>query len=118
MHAQSNPGMRVLVAGTENILDNMYWGNQRSMLITCCIFRLGGVAALLSNRRADARRAKYRLEHLVRTHLGASDEAYKCAPLLSNPVRVRLVPPGAPRAHAPGRLRRGLQVRAAAQQPC
>ena len=78
-HAQSNPGMRVLVAGTENILDNMYWGNQRSMLITCCIFRLGGVAALLSNRRADTRRAKYRLEHLVRTHLGASDEAYKCA---------------------------------------
>ncbi|KAK9837322.1 hypothetical protein WJX81_006201 [Elliptochloris bilobata] len=75
---KSNAGMRVLVAGTENILDNMYWGSQRSMLITCCIFRLGGVAALLSNRRGDARRAKYRLAHLVRTHLGASDEAYNC----------------------------------------
>ena len=71
--------MRVLIAGTENILDNMYWGNQRSMLITCCIFRLGGVAALLSNRRGDARRAKYRLQHLVRTHLGAFDQAYQCA---------------------------------------
>ena len=86
--AQSNRGMRVLIAGTENILDNMYWGNQRSMLITCCIFRLGGVAALLSNRRADARRAKYRLQHLVRTHLGASDKAYQCAK--SHILRMRL----------------------------
>ncbi len=111
--AQSNPGMRVLVAGTENILDNLYWGNQRSMLITCCIFRLGGVAALLSNRRRDARRAKYRLQHLVRTHLGASDQAYKCgprpprAPLLASeglsraPPRLGTRVSADPRAHAP-----------------
>ena len=33
MLAQSNPGMRVLVAGTGNILDNMYWGKQRSSQI-------------------------------------------------------------------------------------
>ncbi len=69
--------MRIIIAGTENILWNLYKGNQRSMLITNCIFRLGGVALLLSNHPADRRMAKYKLKHLVRTHLGANDEAYK-----------------------------------------
>lgn len=69
--------MRILVAGTENITWNIYMGNQRSMLITNCIFRLGAVAFMMSNHPADRRRAKYQLQHVVRTHLGASDEAYK-----------------------------------------
>jgi 3-ketoacyl-CoA synthase len=69
--------MRVLIAGTENIFWNLYPGNQRSMLITNCIFRLGGVAYILSNHPADMAKAKYRLKHVVRTHLGADDEAYK-----------------------------------------
>ncbi|CAL8464977.1 g4512 [Coccomyxa elongata] len=71
-----HPNMRILVAGTENITWNIYRGNQRSMLITNCIFRLGAVAYMLSNHAADRRHAKYRLQHVVRTHLGASDEAY------------------------------------------
>lgn len=75
--------MRILIAGTENISWNLYNGNQRSMLITNCIFRLGGVALLLSNHPADRRRAKYRLTRMVRTHLGGVDEAYKCALPLS-----------------------------------
>ena len=50
------------------------------MLVTNCLFRLGGVAALLSNRPGDARAAKYRLDHVVRTHLGADPVAYKCVP--------------------------------------
>ena len=33
MHAQSNPGMRVLVAGTDNMLDNVYQGKQCSSQI-------------------------------------------------------------------------------------
>ena len=118
----SHRNTRVLVVGTENILWNLYFGNQRSMLITNCIFRTGervleevwglirgggrqvpatpsfllcsprpdpqrpstslglpsgGVAFLLSNVPSDARKAKYVLNHVVRTHLGASDEAYK-----------------------------------------
>jgi len=66
------------VVSTENITLNCYFGNDRSMLLSNCIFRMGGAAALLSNRRADAGRAKYRLLHTVRTHKGAADECYGC----------------------------------------
>ena len=31
---QNNKNMRIIIAGTENILWNLYNGNQRSMLIT------------------------------------------------------------------------------------
>lgn len=34
-------------------------------------------AILLTNKRSEAKRSKYRLEHLVRVHLGADDTAYK-----------------------------------------
>jgi hypothetical protein len=57
---------------------NWYFGNDRSMLLPNCLFRVGGAAMLLSNRRRDAWRAKYELMHTVRTHLGAMDAAYKC----------------------------------------
>ena len=77
---QAHPGMRIIIAGTENILWNMYNGSQKSMLITNCIFRWGGFAALLSNHPADRFRAKYKLQHVVRTHLGGNEDAYKCVP--------------------------------------
>lgn len=56
---QVYPRSTALVVSTENITQNVYLGNQRSMNIPGCIFRLGGAAVLLSNKRADARRAKY-----------------------------------------------------------
>lgn len=77
MLLQVNPNKRVLIAGTENISWNIYKGKQRSMLITNCIFRYGGVAYVLSNIPADRRHAKYQLRHVVRTHLGSDNEAYK-----------------------------------------
>ena len=55
---QANPGCYAVVVSTENITLNWYFGNDRSMLLSNCIFRMGGAAALLSNRRADARRPK------------------------------------------------------------
>ena len=66
------------MVSTENITLNWYFGNDRSMLLSNCIFRMGGAAALLSNHRADARRPKYRPLHTVRTHKGAADECYDC----------------------------------------
>jgi 3-ketoacyl-CoA synthase len=67
-----------LVVSTENITQNWYLGQERSMLITNTLFRLGGAAILLSNRGSDSRRAKYALLHTVRTHRGADDLAYQC----------------------------------------
>ncbi|KAG9445170.1 hypothetical protein H6P81_016510 [Aristolochia fimbriata] len=75
---QANPGSYAVVVSTENITLNWYFGNDRSMLLCNCIFRMGGAAVLLSNRSADAARSKYRLVHTVRTHKGADENSYRC----------------------------------------
>lgn len=67
-----------VVVSTENITQNWYFGNRKSMLIPNCLFRVGGSAVLLSNKYVDRRRAKYRLVHVVRTHKGADDKAFRC----------------------------------------
>ncbi|CAA2994388.1 3-ketoacyl- synthase 4 [Olea europaea subsp. europaea] len=67
-----------VVVSTENITQNWYFGNKKSMLIPNCLFRVGGSAVLLSNKSADRRRAKYKLVHVVRTHKGADDKAFRC----------------------------------------
>lgn len=66
-----------VVISTENITQNWYFGNRRSMLIPNCLFRMGSAAVLLSNRRRDRRRAKYELVHTVRTHKGADDKCFR-----------------------------------------
>lgn len=68
-----------VVLSTENITQNWYWGNNKTMLVSNCLFRVGGAGILLSNKTADAKHAKYRLEHVVRTHCGADDAAYHAA---------------------------------------
>ncbi|CAN1125368.1 3-ketoacyl-CoA synthase 4 [Linum perenne] len=67
-----------VVVSTENITQNWYFGNKKAMLIPNCLFRVGGSAVLLSNKSKDRRRSKYRLVHVVRTHKGADDKAFKC----------------------------------------
>lgn len=67
-----------VVVSTENITQNWYFGNKKSMLIPNCLFRVGGAAILLSNKSKDKRRAKYKLVHVVRTHRGADDKSFKC----------------------------------------
>ncbi|GBG85642.1 hypothetical protein CBR_g40371 [Chara braunii] len=67
-----------VVVSMENITQNWYFGNQRSMLLPNCLFRMGGAAILLSNKYRERRRAKYQLVHSVRTHKGADDTCYKC----------------------------------------
>ncbi|KAM0981482.1 hypothetical protein ACFX2H_014433 [Malus domestica] len=67
-----------VVVSTENITQNWYFGNKKSMLIPNCLFRVGGSAVLLSNKSVDRRRAKYKLVHVVRTHRGANDKVFRC----------------------------------------
>lgn len=67
-----------VVVSTENITQNWYFGNKKSMLIPNCLFRVGGAAVLLSNKPVDRKRAKYKLVHVVRTHRGADDKAFRC----------------------------------------
>ncbi|CAK8569635.1 unnamed protein product [Lathyrus sativus] len=67
-----------VVVSTENITQNWYSGNKKSMLIPNCLFRVGGSALLLSNKSVDRTRAKYKLVHVVRTNCGADEKAYRC----------------------------------------
>jgi 3-ketoacyl-CoA synthase len=73
-----HPNSTALVVSTEIVTPNFYQGTRRDMLLPNCLFRMGAAAVLLSNRRREARRAKYRLTHVVRTHKGADDRAYRC----------------------------------------
>ena len=75
---QIYPNTYALVVSTENITQNWYFGNERSMLMPNCLFRVGGSAMLLSNKWSEGWRSKYKLLHTVRTHMGAKSDAYKC----------------------------------------
>lgn len=68
----------VLVLSMESVCSIMYHGKVKSMLLANCLFRMGGAAILLSNRKRDRLKSKYKLKYLVRTHLGSKDRAYKC----------------------------------------
>ncbi|KAK4478147.1 hypothetical protein RD792_017426 [Penstemon davidsonii] len=75
---QVQPNSYALVVSLENITLSWYFGNSRSKLVSNCIFRTGGAAILLSNKKSDRKRAKYQLMHTVRTHKGADDKSYSC----------------------------------------
>ncbi|KAF6266311.1 FAE1/Type III polyketide synthase-like protein-domain-containing protein [Scenedesmus sp. NREL 46B-D3] len=75
---QLYPDTYALVVSTENITQNMYKGTQRSMLIPNVLFRVGGAAMLMTNKRSEAWRAKYKLDSVVRTTLSGDDTSYNC----------------------------------------
>ncbi|KAL9226547.1 hypothetical protein vseg_002347 [Gypsophila vaccaria] len=72
------PNSYALVVSTEIITPNCYLGQERSMLVPSCLFRMGCSAIILTNKWSEIKRAKYRLQHIVRTNLGANDKAHKC----------------------------------------
>jgi len=74
---QSNPNSYAVVVSTEMVGYNWYVGSDKSMVIPNCFFRMGCSAVMLSNRRRDFRHAKYRLEHIVRTHKAADDRSFR-----------------------------------------
>jgi 3-ketoacyl-CoA synthase len=73
-----HPKFRALVVSTENITQNWYKGNDKSMLVTNTLFREGGAAIILSNHPADSKLRKLKLLHVIRTHKGADDLNFGC----------------------------------------
>jgi len=76
LRGHEQKGSLALVVSTENITQNWYRGNDRGMLLQNTLFRCGAAAILLSNRGSDAGRARFKLLHTVRTHVGKDDLAY------------------------------------------
>ncbi|KAK4416143.1 3-ketoacyl-CoA synthase 20 [Sesamum alatum] len=75
---QAQRNTYALVMSLESVTSGYYVGNDRSKLISNCLFRMGGAALLLSNRSSDSQISKYELKHTLRTHHGADDRAYTC----------------------------------------
>ncbi|KAK9066912.1 hypothetical protein SSX86_014236 [Deinandra increscens subsp. villosa] len=75
---RNHPNSNAIVISTEIITPNYYEGNEREMLLPNCLFRLGGAAVFLSNKRRERRRAKYKLVNVVRTHKASDEKSYKC----------------------------------------
>ncbi|KAI3978818.1 hypothetical protein MKX01_015993 [Papaver californicum] len=67
-----------IVVSTENVTQSTYSGDNKSMMIANCLFRVGGAVILLSNKPQDRQRAMYKLAHLVRTHRGLDDRSFSC----------------------------------------
>ncbi|KAL5975108.1 hypothetical protein ACLOJK_031784 [Asimina triloba] len=68
-----------VVVVTESISLNWYFGDNRSMLVTNCIFRVGCAASLITNDPARRSSAKLELVRTLRTHHGADDASYRAA---------------------------------------
>ncbi|XP_004505912.1 3-ketoacyl-CoA synthase 3 [Cicer arietinum] len=67
-----------LLVTSESLCPNWYQGNERSMILTNCIFRSGGCAILLTNKRSLKNKVMLKLKCLVRTHHGAKDDSFTC----------------------------------------
>ncbi|XP_050208819.1 3-ketoacyl-CoA synthase 19 [Mercurialis annua] len=67
-----------LVISTESIGPNWYLGKEKSMLLSNCLFRSGGCSMILTNNQDLKNKSIFKLNHLVRTHIGSNDEAYGC----------------------------------------
>ncbi|XP_076934318.1 3-ketoacyl-CoA synthase 19-like, partial [Bidens hawaiensis] len=75
-----------IVVSTESMAGDWYCGRERSMMLSNCIFRIGGCSILLTNDKARKNQAMLKLKCLVRTHLGSDDEAYNCCMQLEDNV--------------------------------
>ncbi|KAL6968257.1 very-long-chain 3-oxoacyl-CoA synthase, partial [Sarracenia purpurea var. burkii] len=63
---------------TEAIAPFTKMGNDRSMSLATCVFRVGAAAILLSNRTYDSQSSKYQLIHTMHSHMASSDCSFNC----------------------------------------
>ncbi|MQL74046.1 hypothetical protein Taro_006404 [Colocasia esculenta] len=69
------PGYALVVV-TESTSLNWYFGDNRHMLVTNCIFRVGTAAVLVTSDQEKRGAAKLELLRSLRTHHGADDASY------------------------------------------
>lgn len=75
---KSQTNKLALLVTSESLSPNWYPGNNKSMILANCLFRTGGCAVLLTNKRSFKHKAILKLNCLVRTHHGARDESFEC----------------------------------------
>ncbi|KAK6926334.1 3-Oxoacyl-[acyl-carrier-protein (ACP)] synthase III, C-terminal [Dillenia turbinata] len=68
-----------IVLSTEILSTGWYSGNERPKLLLNCVFRMGSAAILLTNRKEEKKRSKYRLLKTARTQRAFDDKAYLSA---------------------------------------
>ncbi|CAL0316780.1 unnamed protein product [Lupinus luteus] len=73
---QVHPNSYALIVSTENMNSGLYLGNNKSMLVSNCIFRMGGAAILLSNFYSHSHPSKYLLSHTLRTNKASQDDCF------------------------------------------
>ncbi|KAJ0792072.1 putative very-long-chain 3-oxoacyl-CoA synthase [Helianthus annuus] len=75
---KSKKNQVAMVVTSESLTPNWYVGNDKSMILSNCLFRTGGCAMILTNKPSLAHKCILKLNCLVRTHHGAKDESYGC----------------------------------------
>ncbi|KAJ0909862.1 putative very-long-chain 3-oxoacyl-CoA synthase [Helianthus annuus] len=75
VHKNSN----AVILSTEILSNGWYAGKDRSMMVLNCLFRSGGAAVLITNKRSAKRISKYRLLYAQRTQGAFDDIAYNSA---------------------------------------
>jgi len=73
---KAHPNSNAVFLTTETNAPARYEGKDRHRLVANVIFRMGAAAILFSNKPSMAARAKYRMHHTARVHVGQSDDAY------------------------------------------
>ncbi|KZV40692.1 3-ketoacyl-CoA synthase 3-like [Dorcoceras hygrometricum] len=74
---KTQKNLKSLVVTSESLSLGWYKGNNRSMILANCLFRIGGCAMILTNETSLKNQAMLNLKFLVRTHHGAKDESYE-----------------------------------------
>ncbi|KAK1428763.1 hypothetical protein QVD17_17603 [Tagetes erecta] len=75
---KSKKNKLAMVVTSESLTPNWYIGNDKSMILSNCLFRTGGCAMILTNKPSLAHKCMLKLKCLVRTHHGAKEESYGC----------------------------------------
>ena len=59
-----------MIVSSNNISQSWYAKNEKSVMVTNCLFRAGGVAIQLTNKKIYKRSAKLKLLCMIETHIG------------------------------------------------